>query len=210
MFFIAPNLNQAQSIQYTNNKPDQALRSAMRVDPSTLGLSIDVPIGSYQGRGGTSLPINLSYASKQWRIAYEESWMSNGGLLRTESIPMFSEWAKSGWTTSADIPIIEWTGQSQHYNSDGTPFCGECADSGGYYMNRIQVHMPGGASHELRLNDTPTTSPTTAGTYYAVDGSNLRYEASSYTDGTLYLPDGSRYLLTASSVQYIDRNGKHA
>lgn len=98
VLFIASSESQAQSIQYTQNKPDQALRSAMRVDPSTLGLSIDVPIGSYQGRGGTSLPVNLSYSSKQWRIAYEESWLSNGGLLRTESIPMFSEWAKAGWT----------------------------------------------------------------------------------------------------------------
>ncbi|HEX5702842.1 MAG TPA: RHS repeat-associated core domain-containing protein [Pyrinomonadaceae bacterium] len=202
-----PVLSSAQSIQYTHNKPDQALRSAMTVDPSTLALSIEVPIGNYPGRGGTGVPISLSYSSKQWRIAYEESWLSNGGLLRTESIPMFSEWAKAGWTTSADIPIIEWTGQSQHYNSDGTPFCGDCGDSGGYYINRIQVHMPGGSSHELRINDTPTTSPATAGIYYSVDGSNLRYDASSYTDGILYMPDGARYVLSSTNAQFIDRNG---
>jgi hypothetical protein len=207
VLLMTPSTNKAQAVQYTKNKPDQVFRSSLRVDPSTLGLSIEVPIAGYPGRGGTSLPINLSYSSKQWRIEFEESWLSNGGLLRTESIPKFSEWAKAGWTTSADIPIIEWTGASAQYNFDGTPFCGDCGDSGGYYINRIQVHMPSGASHELRLNDTPTTSPATVGTYYAVDGSNLRYESSSYTEGTLYLPDGSRYVLNASSTQYIDRNG---
>ena len=76
-----------QTIQYTHNKPDQTLRSEMRVDPSTLGLSIEVPIASYPGRGGTVIPINLSYSSKQWRIAFEESWLSNGGLLRTDPFP---------------------------------------------------------------------------------------------------------------------------
>jgi RHS repeat-associated protein len=208
LLLILPVLSRAQSIQYTHDKPDQALRSVMRVDPSTLGLSIDVPIANYPGRGGTSMPISLSYSSKQWRIAFEESWLSiGGGLLRTESIPMFSEWAKAGWTTSADIPIIEWTGASQHYNSDGTPFCGDCGDSGGYYIKRIQVHMPGGSSHELRIDDTATTSPATIGSYFAVDSSNLRYEASSFTEGVLYLPDGSRYQLNATSAQYVDRNG---
>jgi RHS repeat-associated protein len=206
LLLISPDLSRAQSIQYTDNKPDQTLRSTMRVDPSTLGLSIEVPIANYPGRGGLSMPISLSYSSKQWRIDFEESWMSNGGLLRTESIPMFSEWAKAGWTTSADIPVIDWTGAGQQFNYDGTPFCG-CGDEGGYYIKRIQVHMPGGSSLELRIDDTPTTSQFTFGTYYAVDGSNLRYEASSYTDGVLYLPDGSRYVLTSSSAQYIDRNG---
>ena len=195
-----------QTIQYTHNKPDQTLRSEMRVDPTTLALSIEVPIASYPGRGGTSIPISLSYSSKQWRIAFEESWLSNSELLRTESIPMFSEWAKAGWTSAAEIPIIEWTGASQHYNYDGTPFCG-CGDYGGYWINRIQVHMPGGRSHELRINDTPTTSPVTVGTFYAVDGSNLRYDASSYTDGILYLPDGTRYIINSTSVLLIDRNG---
>src|SRR4029077_6131699 len=49
VLFLALGLIQAQSIQYTQNKPDQALRSAMRVDPSTLGLSIEVPISGYPG-----------------------------------------------------------------------------------------------------------------------------------------------------------------
>ena len=197
---------QEGTIQYTHNKPDQTLRSALRVDPTTLALSIEVPIASYSGRGGTSVPISLSYSSKQWRIAFEESWLSNSELLRTESIPMFSEWAKAGWTSAAEVPIIEWTGAGQHYNYDGKPFCG-CGDYGGYWINRIQVHMPGGGSHELRIDDIPTTSPATSGTFHAVDGSNLRYDASSMSAGILYLPDGSRYILNSASAQFVDRNG---
>ncbi len=67
--------------------------------------------------------------------------------------------------------------------------------------------MPGGASHELRIDDTPTITLTYAGTYYSVDGSNLRYEATSISEGTLFLPDGSQYRLHANSAEYIDRNG---
>jgi hypothetical protein len=192
MLLTSPAHSQAQTIQYTENKPDLALRSSMRVDPATLGLSIEVPIANYPARGGTSLPINLNYSSKQWRFNYYDTFYSGTGSPRTISHPMFSEWAKAGWTTSADIPIIDWTGHHQTYsNYTGDP-CSDCA-GGVAYINRLLVHMPGGASHELRIDDTPTAQLTYAGTYYAVDGSNLRYEATSYYDGTLYLPDGSQY-----------------
>ena len=207
VLFLLPSLNRAQSVQYTHDKPDQTLRSSMRVDPSTLGLSIEVPIASYPGRGGASVPISLSYSSKQWRADYYDSWLSNGGNLRTESYLRFSEWARAGWTTSADVPTIEWTGHGQLFNSNGNVPCDSCAGSGSYYVNRLHVHMPGGSSHELRINDTPTTTLTYAGTYYAVDGSNLRYEASSISDGVLYLPNGSRYVLGNNICQYVDRNG---
>ena len=69
MLLLASGSNYAQSVQYTQNKADLALRSAMRVDPTTLGLNIDVPIASYPGRGGTSSPVTLSLTLP-----------SNGGL----------------------------------------------------------------------------------------------------------------------------------
>lgn len=34
----------AQDKQYTENKPDQSLRSSARVDPSTLGMSLGVTL----------------------------------------------------------------------------------------------------------------------------------------------------------------------
>ena len=39
----------AQNIQHTENKPDLALRSDSRVDPSTLGMSFSIPLTSYPG-----------------------------------------------------------------------------------------------------------------------------------------------------------------
>jgi RHS repeat-associated protein len=206
LLLMSATIGRAQSIQYTENKPDQALRSAMRVDPSTLGLSIEVPIASYPGRGGASMPINLSYSSKQWRVDFSSSYLTVLELPRTTSYPKFSEWATTGWTTTADIPRIEWVGAGQPFSSDGTAYVGY---DGPNYINRIRVHMPGGSSHELRIDDSPVTTPATAGTFYAVDGSNLRYEATSSTDGILYLPDGARYQLLPSSsgYHYIDRNG---
>lgn len=207
LLLTSPAHSRAQTIQYTQHKPDLALRSSMRVDPATLALSIEVPIANYPARG-TSLPVNLIYSSKLWRFNYFDTFYSGTGSPRTISHPKFSEWAKAGWTTSSDFPIIEWTGHNQIYsNSTGEP-CSECP-SGYTYINRIQVHMPGGSAHELRIDDTPVSQPTYAGTYYAVDGSNLRYEATSFTDGTLYLPDGSQYWLRPSSSGYhhVDRNG---
>ncbi|MFY9618359.1 MAG: RHS repeat-associated core domain-containing protein [Pyrinomonadaceae bacterium] len=207
LLLTSPAHSRAQTIQYTQHKPDLALRSSMRVDPATLALSIEVPIANYPARG-TSLPVNLIYSSKLWRFNYFDTFYSGTGSPRTISHPKFSEWAKAGWTTSSDFPIIEWTGHNQIYsNSTGEP-CSDCP--GGYtYINRIQVHMPGGSAHELRIDDTPVSQPTYAGIYYAVDGSNLRYEATSFTDGTLYLPDGSQYWLRPSSSGYhhVDRNG---
>jgi hypothetical protein len=73
-FCWLPSPASAQTIQYTQGTPDQALRSATRVDPSTLGMSVEVPLGSYPGRGGASLPISLSYSSKQWRLDFKSSW----------------------------------------------------------------------------------------------------------------------------------------
>lgn len=70
LLLTSPAHSRAQTIQYTQHKPDLALRSFMRVDPATLGLSIEVPIANYPARGGTSLPINLVYSSKQWRFHY--------------------------------------------------------------------------------------------------------------------------------------------
>jgi RHS repeat-associated protein len=206
VLFFFPTSNQAQTIQYTQGKPDQALRSPMRIDPATLGLSIEVPIANYPGRA--SAPINLIYSSKQWRFNFYDSFSSPTGSPRTISHPKFSEWAKAGWTTSADFPIIDWDGHDQKYNSgDGFP-CDDCP-AGATYINRIHVHMPGGASHELRIDDTPTSAPVYAGTYFAVDGSRLRYEASSFSEGTLYLPDGAQYWFRPSSsgYLYIDPNG---
>jgi RHS repeat-associated protein len=198
----------AQTVQYTQGKADQALRSDLRVDPSTLGMSIQVPIGSYPGRG-PSLPISLNYSSKLWRINFDSSWETSFGP-HTASHPVYAEFSKSGWTTSLSVPEIEWTGNQQVFDSDGNAYCMGCPDTvvaDQLYINRLSVHMPDGSSHELRKNDTPVTSDQLVhtGVYLAVDGSHLRYDADTQV---LWLPDGSTYSLgDASYVYFRDRNG---
>ena len=42
---------QAQNVKYTKGSADQSLRGNFEVDPSTLSLGIQLPLGEYQGRG---------------------------------------------------------------------------------------------------------------------------------------------------------------
>jgi hypothetical protein len=53
----------AQNIQHTENTADLSLKSDLRVDPSTLGMSISIPLAFYPGRAGHGLPVAISYSS---------------------------------------------------------------------------------------------------------------------------------------------------
>ena len=90
--------------QYTKNTADQTLRSNGRVNPSTLGLEIDIPLGGYPGRG-ISLPLSLSYSSKQWRLQEERCGSAVNGLQQTWARPQFSGDAAGGWTSSLSQPV---------------------------------------------------------------------------------------------------------
>lgn len=198
----------AQNVQFTQNTADSALRSDVRVDPSTLGMNIKIPLRSYPGRAGTSLPITLNYSSKVWRIKYLTSFNMYSGYDSTTEAK-YGEYSAAGWTSSLGVPVIEWTGGEQVYDPYGKPLCTSCntnwIPSAWRYMSRITIHMPGGSSHELRSSETPSAGAyNTGGIFYAVDSSRLKYDTST---STLYMPDGSRYILGGSSTQYIDRNG---
>jgi RHS repeat-associated protein len=198
----------AQNVQFTQNNADSALRSNVRVDPSTLGMNIQIPLRAYPGRAGTNLPITLHYSSKVWRIKYLTSFnMYTGYDTTTEA--KYAEHSVAGWTSSLGVPVIEWTGGEQVYDPYGKPLCTSCntnwSPSSWRYMSRIAIHMPDGSSHELRSSEAPTAGMyNTAGVFYAVDGSRLKYDT--YTS-TLYMPDGSRYILGGNNPQFIDRNG---
>jgi len=60
----------AQDIQYTKDSVDQNKRSSVIVDPSSLGLNLQIPIGGYAGRGDANLPVALQYSSKVWHLEY--------------------------------------------------------------------------------------------------------------------------------------------
>ena len=199
----------AQSVQYTQNTPDQTLRSDLRVDPSSLGLSIQVPIAGYVGRAGASLPVTLYYSSKQWRLQYDLSWTDIHNVTYSETHPVYAENSKAGWSSSLGVPYIEWTNYSQPYVGEGEPYCSGCPDqtSGPLeYFNRIHLHMPDGSTHELRLDDDIASSAATTGVFVAADGSHIRYDADNQI---VYMADGSQYRLGGASADsyYIDRNG---
>ncbi len=72
-----------QDIRYTKGNSDSALRSNFSVDPSTFGMSVNVPLAEYPGRGN-ALPVNLRYSSKLWRINFKDTFKF-GTLERTRN-----------------------------------------------------------------------------------------------------------------------------
>ena len=236
--------------QHTENATDQALKGSGRVNPSTLGMEISIPLGSYPGRG-INVPISLSYSSKLWRMDYisdTEGGIVTGGC-RTVNEAKYGENSASGWTTSLAVPYIEYTGMNNLYNDQGLPFnpaADLCPNAPPSYnqnasVKRLTIHLPSGETHELRANDTPlvyapySRCPPSDGfscdpndprrqanwntTFYAVDGSNIRYiENSTTSTYRIKMPDGSFYdfATTHSTVnqglirkatRFTDRNG---
>ena len=190
------------------NKTDQSLRSNGRVNPSTLGLEFALPLGGYPGRGGT-LPFGLNYSSKLWRMNFlSRSPLTNTTQCISYYEAEFADGTAGGWTSSLGTAYVEYTGSDTFYDVRGYPSNdGDCSTnpppiSYDYKIQRIQIHLPTGESHELRKQDAPITLDTagTCGTnnwngwYYAADGSNLKYYEDC-TAGVYYalLPDGARY-----------------
>jgi RHS repeat-associated protein len=205
--------------QYTKNTADLALRRDVKVDPATLGVSLEIPLGGYNGRAGNSLPITLRYSSKVWRINFSdmrETTPDNftGYLLE----PLYGQNSVSGWTTSLGVPEIENTLISQGERYGGNGKSGDCGNRSilqssnpCYFIHRMQIRMSDGSSHELRENDSLYSTYQISGMLYSVDGSNLRFDTST---NTLFLPDGSRYVFESVSnipkqkaTHFIDRNG---
>jgi hypothetical protein len=178
-------------------------------EKSTNTASLQVPLGSLPGRG-VNMPINLSYNSKVWRLGFLQTiyWTANGKNSVAEAI--YSEYATAGWTTSLNVPVVEWPKTSDVYWYTGKPYANGSISPYTFRVARVFIHMPDGSTHELRKADAVQQDTGTVdmnGTFYAVDGSRMRYDANGATNGVLYLSDGTRYNINSSTVQYIDRNG---
>jgi RHS repeat-associated protein len=207
----------AQNVQYTNNTVDSSLRSDARVDPSTFGLGFQITLRNYPGRGGNNLPLTLYYSSKAWRIKHLTSFNQDGcvSLLMAK----YAEHSAAGWTTSLDLPSVEWPEADEVYSSIGRGITTQCQATPVYKLKRVLIHMPDGSTHELRKDDVPYQgTPETTGTFYAVDGSRMRYVApdpdnTQLPDGTtasgvLFLPNGTRYFLgNGAAALSIDSDG---
>jgi RHS repeat-associated protein len=200
----------AQTIRHTENSLDQTMRSNLNVDPSTLNMSFSVTLGNYPGRQ-VNLPVTLNYSFKVWRIMNTITVQGPLGIY-THTRPMFGEHSVAGWTTTLDEPYYEYTPQA--YDSSGYAQCTDCDGyEYAYWVERVTLHLPGGIAHELRKSDdspiyrTSTQgAPAMNGTYVAVDGSRLKFDASA-SPNVIYMPDGSRYLLHSTGAEFVDPNG---
>lgn len=220
---------------------DRTLRGSGRVNASTLAMEFDLPLGSYAGRG-INVPISLSYSSKLWRMDYFGDNPVPGSQWSTcypHYNTAYSEESASGWATSLAVPYVEYVGMTGHYDNEGKPVSNydvTCPTSGGgggalgyNYIRRIVVHLPSGETHELRPDDLAIAAPGNGSsgtspynpdnwnaTYYAADGSNLKYIQSAATNTyRLLMPDGSFYDFDGAAghgdkrkaVRFTDRNG---
>ncbi len=188
----------AQNIQYTQGDVGSGLDQALQV-----------PIRTYAGRGSVHLPVTLNYSSKVWRIGYIKSVKINSIVRNSVAEAIYAEHSAAGWTTTLDLPRVEWPKQNDLYWYDGKPYHNSVPPYT-YRVASVVIHMPGGGAHELRKADAvypDNGTVDTYGTFYAIDGSRLRYDSSGPGSGTLYTPDGTRYVLNNGSGQIIDRNG---
>ena len=218
---LTPERVQSQNVQNTQNAIDSAKRGEAHIDPTTLALQLHIPLGTYTGRGGTSLPIVLDYSSKLWRTDYWKYGL-NGKGVSGESAEQFNwyraryaENSASGWTSTLDTllgrPCV--TGECppperEYYDTQGHNLPGP------YFQRtvaRMHVTLPDGSRHELRRTDTVLEAGYNiyTGIFYSVDGARLRYDWSNHT---LYMPDGARYVSEINQSgnainSYYDRNG---
>ncbi|MCU1267735.1 MAG: repeat-associated core domain protein, partial [Acidobacteria bacterium] len=195
----------AQNQQYTKNSPDQTLRSDARIDPATHALSIQIPLGAYPGRAGLNLPVSITYSSKSMRLEANGDFQPQHGATYSLYVATNDERSIAGWSTSLAPARIEAAAEGY----DGY-FGVNVGQPGGLehyiqYISRMRVIMGDGSSHELRRDDVPRIGASPNTPFYAIDGSQLRFESDS---NTLLLPDGSRYIFNGGQAnQYLDRNG---
>jgi RHS repeat-associated protein len=173
-------------------------------------VTLRIPLADYPGRGG-SVPVRLTYSTRGlWRIGFINSVPMGSSVWRSVTEAIYAEHSTAGWTTSLDVPKVEWPKQNDVFWYTGKPYPRGTVSPFTFRVAQLFMHMPDGSTHELRKADAVYQDGGTidmVGTFYAVDGSRLRYNSTGQNTGTLYLPDGARFILGSSTVQRIDRNG---
>ncbi len=200
---------QAQNVQRNNEAVDLGLRSNLTVNPATLAVELQIPLGNFPGRAGHDVPVTLFYSSKVWNMAYQ-GFASGpppgypGPAPFTILMAKYGDHSLSGWNSSTRSPFVDQSPGYQLYDGFGhARGTGDCS-SGCFVIDRVMAWMPDGSAHELRSSDQALVSTQQRpDNLYSVDGTRMRYQRS--TD-TLFLPDGSRYVMSGSAG-YFDRNG---
>ena len=94
----------AQDIKNAGDAIDYRMRTDAHVDPASLAMQLQIPLGKYAGRDGNDLPITLYYSSKLWRIQFQvsETIGGPGGDIDSTYLAKYAESSASGWTSSLD------------------------------------------------------------------------------------------------------------
>jgi len=205
LLLLLPTHVAAQNVQYNNQAMDLGMRGTRKVNPSTRGMELEIPLGTYKGRG-IDIPITLSYSSKLWNVEFQG--YNQGAPPPHQPAPFtivtadFAKHSVRGWSSTIGMPVIDMQPGSRIYDQFGAPNVSGNCTSGCYVVDRLMAWMPDGSGHEMRASDQPRQTGTTPpDDYYAVDGSRMRYQLSTQT---LFMPDGSRFLI--GTGKYIDRN----
>ena len=177
---------------------------------SNHDVALQIPLADYPGRGA-SLPVSLNYSSSGlWRIGFINSVPMGSSVWRAVTEAIYAEHSTAGWTTSLDVPKVEWPRQNDIYWYTGKSYPKGTVSPFTFRVAQLYIHMPDGTSYEMRKQDAVYADSGVidmVGTFYSVDGSRMRYDSSGQNTGILYLPDGTRYILGTTTVQQIDRNG---
>lgn len=190
---------------------DQNARGSGQVNPVTRGMELSIPLANYQGRK-LNLPVALSYTSKLWQLETFGNYPTNTPRCNRFAEAVYSKNSASGWTSTIDRPIIEYTGRNDLYDENGSLLSididcdpGAPGPSGNSYVRRINVRFPGGGVQEFRASDEPEFYPQNSNcddnnpstpcpvnfpfkqenwnrTYYSTDGSGMRYVEDSVTE----------------------------
>jgi RHS repeat-associated protein len=109
----------------SDGKADSNLKSLARINPSTLAMELTLPLMSYPGRSGNSLPFALHYSSKLWRMKNKATYyyttpIGNYRQYVTQLLPTYAERSAAGWTSSIAFPVIEE--KLEKFDQDGDPF----------------------------------------------------------------------------------------
>ena len=101
---------QAQTTELTQNAPQ------------SHNVTFDVPLANYAGRG-VGVPVKLTYSTEGlWRIGFINSVQFGTSSRRSVAEAIYAEHSTAGWTTSLDVPKVEWPRLNDIYWYTGTVY----------------------------------------------------------------------------------------
>ena len=103
---LTPAVILAQEAKNPENTADKNLKSAARINPSTLAMEFTMPFGAYPGRNGSAVTVAFNYSSKIWQMA-QFSTRSIDGAVYSYHNPIFAEKTAAGWSSSVQPPRLK-------------------------------------------------------------------------------------------------------